>query len=504
LGATRSRLVFQLLAESIVLALLGGAVGLAIAVFAVEATKKFGAQDLPRFQETTVDGLSLLFLFGISLGTALLFGLLPAWTTSKADLTSSLKEDGDHRGTMGPTRRRGQAWLVGGQVALACLLLMGAGLLTRSFQALQSVPLGFEPGNIVTADIFLSSDKYVDQRQCQAFFDTLLEKIRQLPGISAIAINDNLPFKVQTEAGFGVSGEAEPGSEKDVPFLTPQVVSSDYFRLMKIPLVRGRSFDENDQAGRQKVAIINESIAKRFFPGRDPIGEQIHDRHENRGLPRNYYTIVGVVRDSLHENPESASVPFQAYYPYTQGPIGSTVVNSATLLLEVAGDAKLTTASIRRVLATIDPDVPLSNVSSLGAVVGKTFLLRQVAMMVVNVFSGVALFLASIGLYAILAYAVARRKREFGIRLALGAPSTNILSLIIRHGAKVVGIGLVIGTLAALVLFQFLGSLLYGVSATDPLALTFSLVLLSTTCFVACLLPALRAIRINPIKALRE
>jgi predicted permease len=505
LGASRWRLTLQLFAESLVLALTGGGLGLLIGFVSVEAIKAFGPADLPRFQETRVDTGSVTFVLVTTLLTALLFGLLPAWAGSRNDLVSALKKDGERSGTAGPQRQRSQALLVGGQVALAGMLLIGAGLLTRSFQALQSIPLGFNPKSVLTADIFLSDAKYADQTKCQIFFDLLLEKVGRLPGVTSVAFNNNLPFHNRDIEGFGVAGQPDVDLPH-APLLDSQVISPNYFRALEMPLLRGRMFDLPDyQAGKEKVVIISKRIADRYFPDRDPIGQQIFDLNYLVGLKRNYYTIVGVAPNVQRDSPEVQQTPFQAYYPYCEDPTTPPVsINAGTVILRTEADPQSLTISLREIVSTMDPGVSLSNITSFDEFIGNTFMIRQVAMIVVGLFSIVALCLAAIGLYAVLSYSVIQRKRELGVRMALGAKPVNILGLVIGQGIRVAMGGLMIGIGIALILFQFIPGVLYGVSATDGFALGSAVVVLGLAAALACLLPGLRATRVNPMTALRE
>ncbi len=503
LGASRSNLIVQLLTESLVLALTGGGLGLLLGFLGVEAIKALGPPDLPRFQETSVDAVSVTVALATTFLTALLFGLIPAWAGSRSDLLSALKEEGERGGTAGPQRQRSQAFLVGGQVALAVILLIGAALLTRSFQELQNVPLGFNPKNVLTTDVFLSDAKYADQAKCKTFFDTLLEKVSRLPGVTSAAINDSLPFHNRDFNGFGVTDQ--PAVDlAHTPLLDPQVISPDYFRTLQIPLLRGRRFDERDQTNQEKVVIISQSIADRYFSGQDPIGKQIHDINDLSGFKRNYYTIVGVVPNIQRDSPETQQTPFQAYYPYAEDPTPPLSVNSATVILKTTADPHVMATALRKIVVTLDPGVSLSNVGSFDDLVASSFTIRQIAMMVVGVFSIVALLLAAIGLYAVLSNSVIQRRRELGIRIALGAPAANILGLVIGQGIRVVSIGLAVGVAAALILLQFVQSVLYGVSAGDGFALVSAVMALGLAASLACLLPAMRAARTNPITALRE
>jgi predicted permease len=279
----------------------------------------------------------------------------------------------------------------------------------------------------------------------------------------------------------------------------------DYFRVLGIPLLRGRLFDDRDQTGKENVVIINESIAQRFFSGEDPIGKHLDDLGDRFGKERHYCTIIGVAANVVHDNPESQETPFQAYYPYTQTAGGfGDAPKFETLVLHATGDAQSAIASLRKTVAAIDPDLPLSNVGRYDDLIAKSFATKRLALVVLGLFSGAALLLAAIGLYAVLSYSVSQRIREIGVRMALGAKPASILNLITRQGLKLVCFGLIIGILAGLTLGQFLGSLLYGVSVADPVALGTSVLVLAVAALLACLLPALRATRINPITALRE
>jgi putative ABC transport system permease protein len=504
LGAGRLRLVLQLLAENSLLALAGGLLGLAISFAAVEAIKAFGPQDIAHLQETRVDAASLLFVLGISLFTAILFKLFPAWIASEAGFASTLKDKGERGSTAGPQRQRSQAFLVGGQVARASILLIGAGLLARSFQVLHSIPLGFNPHNVLTTDIYLADAKYADPAKCTVFFDTLLDKVGHLPGVTAVAINTNLPFHGENVGSFGVAGQ--PDSDlAHMPLLDPQFISPGYFTALGIPLLRGRVFNQQDRADKQRVVIISERIAERYFAGQDPIGKQIHDMNDLSGLPRNYFTIVGVVANVQHGNPESQQTPFQAYYSYAQSTNAlDSINNSGTLVVRTQGDPPAIANAVHKVIAEIDPKVSMATAVTFDDLVWKTFAVRRIATVVVSLFSTAALLLAAVGLYAVLSYSVIQRRHEIGIRMALGAQTINILRLVVRQGLRIVLIGLVVGVLTALTLTQFIGSVLYGVSATDPVTLGISVLVLGLAALIACMLPAVRATRINPITALRE
>ena len=503
LGAERGRLVLQLLTESAVLSLLGGTAGLLFSHWATGVIKLFGPSESERFSEIGIDGIALLAALLISALTALVSGLLPALTGSKTAPGSALKQDGGRSLTNGPKHQRAQAFLVGGQIALASILLIGAGLLVRSLQAVQSLPLGFSTRNALIGDIYLSADKYAGPDKGKIFFDALLEKAEKLPGVTKAAMSTDLPFYDWSLNSFGVAGESDADSEK-APVLEPQAVSPDYFSTLEIPLLRGRVFNDLDQPGKEKVVIVNESLAQHFFPGQDPIGKQIHDYKDRSGHTRSYYTIVGVVGNVQHDLPEAPKTPFQAYYPYAQDPWVQRPINFGTIVLKTEIDARSVIAEFRKTVAAIDPDTPVLRISTFDEFIGKYFAFRELTTTTVSVFAGVAMLLSAVGLYAVISYSVAQRTREIGVRTALGAPSTSILVMVIRNGLGIVCAGLIIGVVFALILSRFITSVLYGVSPTDPLTLGVCATLLGIAAFLACVIPALRATRINPITALRE
>jgi putative ABC transport system permease protein len=504
LGASRLRLIAQVLIETSLLAATGGIVGLLLSAWGLDAVRALAPEDVSRFQEIKLDGGSLAFVVIITALTALGSGLFPALVNSRTNIASALKQEGNRGGTPGRQRYRGQAFLVTGQVALTSVLLIGAGLLARSFQALQNAPLGFNPSHVLTADINLSHAKYSTQAACQAVFDRLLTKVRQLPGVIAAGLNSDPPFLSNNAVGFGIAGQPDPNTS-EVPGLDWQWITPDYFRAAEMPLLQGRSITDQDGPDKEKVVIISQSIAQRFFPGENPVGKQLHDRADvDVGAPeRHLFTIVGVVGNVQHNNPESQQSPFQAYYPYAQN-VWPNPISWGTLVIRTESDPRLLIAPLEKVVASIDPNLPLSNVDPFNDFIGKSFATKRLAATVVSLFSGAALLLAAVGLYGVLSYSVAQRKREIGVRIALGAESKNILQLVVKQGFTVVGVGLIIGLVAALALSHLIAGILYGVSVADPISVGLSVLVLSFTTLIACLLPAFRAIRINPITALRE
>ena len=503
LGASRTELIVQSIFETSTLALAGGILGLPLSAWSVDLIRSLSPEEVTRFQEVTLDNASLAFVLAITVCTTLLAGVLPAWLGSKIELGQSLSEGGERGRTAGPARQKKQSFLVVGQVALTFLLLTVAGLLARSYDALQKQPLGFDAPHVLTGDIHLPDSRYSDQTKCKAAVDEILNKLRRLPGVTGVALNDDLPFKTAAWATFGIGGRPDPKPGQE-PLSEHQIVSADYFSVLGMPILRGRGFTDQDQDDSEKVAIVSESLARKFFPGQDPIGKQTHDFIERRGLKRTFYTIVGVVPDAEHSSPETPGPQFQIYYPYTQRRSDLSRVNDTTLVLSVAGDTSAAIPLIQKTIASVDPDLPFSNVATLSELVEKGFATRHLSMLVVTLFSGAALLLAAVGLYGVLSYSVSQRKRELGIRVAVGAQAGNIFRLVVTQGLLIGAIGLVVGLAGALIFGRFVQAALYQVPSTDPPTLIAAASVLWLTALLACLFPAVRAMRIDPIQALRE
>jgi predicted permease len=501
LGASRCRLIGQLLLETGFLSLMGGTVGLLVALLSIALIRAVSPEYLYRFQEVSLNTTALSFIFGVTALVSLLSGLLPAWNLSKANLGSALKDEGGRAGTISRQRQRAQSLLVTGQVALACVLLIGAGLLVRSFRAALTLPLGFNPHHLLTANINPTSNKYTsDVTRLRHLWDAVLEKARGLPGITDAGMNSQQPFEYtfgDPNAPFHVPGQpdSEPGKE---PTMCPQDISSGYFKTAQIPLLQGRDFNAEDRADSQHVVIIDEALAQRFFPGQDPVGKQIEDLSASGS--QKTWTIVGVVQNSRHHSPDHPLASFQAYFPYTQ----RENLFWQFLLLRTPGDPNVLVSAVRKIVAEVDSDVPVTNIMRFDDLIADRFWARRLGVLLVSIFSGAALFLSAVGLYGVLAYSVSQRRREIGVRIALGAQASNILRLVIRQGLKLVCFGLVVGIVSALIIVRFIDSILYGVSGNDPVSFALAVVVLGLAALLACLLPALRATRINPITALRE
>jgi putative ABC transport system permease protein len=498
LGATRSTLAGNALLESLMLSLLGAGIGWLVALGLIGLIKEVGLQEsLARVDRVAFDGATLTFFVGITSLVALLTGSLSALKAAAAG--TGLKDLPNRSGTAGRQRQRTQRILVIGQVALSCVLLTAAALLVRSFVAAQSQPLGFNPEHLVAAEVSLTSRKYDELAKIRQFFDTVLEQIQRLPGVTEACMDDDLPFVLEwgNFDPFFLPGEsrAEPGR---APVVTTKSISPTYFRTLQIPILRGRGFSAEDTAASQPVVIINEALASHYFPNEDPIGKQIiiYAMHADNNIAR---TIVGVAGNILYDSPDSHRPTFDGYFPYSQRPM-----NNEVLVLRASGDLAPLAPAIRKIVASTDPEVPIGKITTFDRLIATRFTSRQTGMLLVSTFSAVALFLSAIGIYGTLAYTVVQRTRELGIRVSVGSTSLGILKLVLRDGLQVVGIGLLAGVLVALGVAGFLQSVLYGVSAHDPVALGTGVVVLTVVAFTACLLPAIRAARIDPTVVLRS
>jgi putative ABC transport system permease protein len=500
LGASRLRLMARILLEIALASLLGGTLGIVIAFWSIALIKWGSPVYLYAFKKVELDPTALLFVVGITTLVALLAGLPPALGLSRIKLSVALREEGGRSGTAGPQQQRIQSFLVVGQVALACVLLIDAGLLVRSFKAAQDLPMGYNPHHLLTANLTPKTRKYLGPASYRQFFDALLQKARRLPGVTAAAMNDEQPFEWtfgDLNDPFRVIGvpPPEPGKE---PMLCAQNISPGYFETMQIPLLQGRDFNSADRPDSEKVVIVDRALVEHFFPKQNPIGKQI--QWLGAWDTKDLWTIVGVVENSRHNGPDHNLAPFQAYFPYEQ----RTYLERAFLLLRTQGDPLALIPEVRRIVADLDPDVPVTRMMSFDDNIAEKSATARLSALLAGIFSGVALFLSAVGLYGMVAYSVSQRRREIGVRIALGAQSSNVLRLVTLQGLKLVAIGLVIGLIAALVLVRFIENILYGVSGGDPITLATAVMILGLAATLACLVPALRATRVNPITALRE
>ena len=503
LGASRTRLAMQVFVESAILALLGGSAGVLFALWGLDAIKAIAPANVARFQETRVDLMVLAFTAAIAVGAGMLVGLWPALRVSgNASFTLALHEGG-RRTSDGIQRQRARAGLVIAQVALALLLLAAAGLSLKSFRNAQQTPIGFNPHNVLTLLISLPKAGYDTDEKVAAFHAQLVERVRALPGVRAAALGNNVPFDdTENDSYFHLTGTppTPPGSE---PSAEISAVTPGFFEVMGMPILRGRNFDATDRPNQAHSVIIDESFARRYFPGKDAIGQQIDDT-QSEAKPPPPVTVVGIVPRTRNEAPgEDNSEKLnmvEMYYCLAQSPERRT-----SLLVRVAsGDPLPLVPAIKCELQALDPDQAISSVSTMEKDVAKSLGTRRMLMSLLGAFAALALVLASVGLYGVMALTVTQRTRELGIRLALGANRVDVFRLVLGQGMVLVCTGLGIGLLGALGAGRGLASMVYGVGSWDLPALSFALFALSAVALVACWFPAQRATRVDPIIALRS
>jgi putative ABC transport system permease protein len=455
----------------------------------------FSSDRLPRIAEIHVDNRVLSFTFAVSLLTGLLFGLVPALQVSKTDLNESLKESG--RSAMGGRhRQRARNLLVVSEVALSLVLLVGAGLLAKSFLRLQSVNPGFTPDHLLTATLELPRAKYEDDASKSQFFRQVVERAGALPGVEAAGAISHLPLSGKEELdGFSIEGRTDPIEASLIQTADFRVITPDYFRAMRIPLLKGRFFNEQDRASTTYSAIIDESFARRFFPGEDPLGKRIdEDGSRNR---RGFAVIVGVVGGVKHTDVKAEARPAM-YVPAEQSPW-----ETMTLVVRSSGDPTALAAALREEVSAVDKDQPLSEIATMEQIFAKAVAPQRFNLLLVSLFAALALALSTVGVYGVIAYSVTQRAQEMGVRLALGANSRDILRLVIGQAMRVSLLGVALGLVAAVALTRVMTSLLFEVSATDPVVFVGLAVLLIIVTLVASFIPARRATKVDPLVALR-
>ncbi len=498
LGAGRGRLIRQLLTESLLLASFGGLLGLAFAVGWVRLLKGLIRAELPTWITIDLDWRVLVFTLVVSLLTGLIAGLAPALQASKPDLNELLKEGA--KGSQG--RRQGlRKALIVAEVALAMVLLIGAGLLVKSFQRLQQTDLGFNPDNLLTMRVALPWRKFNDQqgpeRQKQ-FFQQLLERLSALPGVETATMTSNLPLAAERQEGkltFTVEGQSADEQQRN-PFVNDIRVSPNYFQAMGIPLVAGRTLTEFDAATTERVGVISQRLAERMFPNQNPIGKRL--KVGDLFSQSQWTTIVGIVRNVKHED-IGGDGGLDLYVSYQQ--VGES--NMYLLLRTKVPPLNLADAATRAVWAS-DPEQSVFNIATMEARIADTVWQRRLSGTLFLVFAGLALALAGIGIYGVMSYTVSQRTREIGIRMALGAQPRDVLLVIVGQGAKIIFLGLSIGLLVALLGGRLIKGMLYGISSADPLVYLLVAVSLAAVALLACWLPARRATKVDPLRALRQ
>jgi predicted permease len=488
LGAGHGRLIRQFMTESMLLAVCGGVAGLLLAYEGLHLFIRL-APDIPRLNETTIDPHVLIFSAVLTLGTGLIFGIAPALQGSRTDLQDSLKESGN-RLTSGATRARARNVLVVAEMALALMLLAGAGLLVRSFVRVQQVDPGFNPKNLLTAFVMLPPSKYPEPRRQAQFFYEVMERIASLPGVECAGGADSAPMLTNDTGPVSIEGHpVEPEIQAERPKITP-----DYFRAMGIPLLRGRTFAWADNEGSLPVAIISESAARQYWPDEDAMGKRV--KLEDGSAPV-WRQVIGIVGDVRQDSVVEAARP-EVYAPLLQAP-----VPYMALIVRTRTQPAALTAAVRQAVMAVDKDQPLFQVETMQQVVDDSVAGRRFQMSLLAVFATIALGLAAIGIYGLMSYTVNQRTHEIGIRMALGAKRGEILHLVVRHGMMLAIVGVVLGTVGALLLTRFLSSMLYGVGANDPTTLLSVATLLIGVAALASYIPARRATRVDPMVALR-
>jgi predicted permease len=495
LGAGRARLIRQLLTESVLLAGAGGIGGLLLSLWGIQILKNFLAQNalLPRGDAVSVDGWVLVFTFGISLLTGLIFGLAPGLVASKTDLNDALKEDGRRVGGSARDRRLRQALIVG-EVALALVLLVGAGLMMQSFLQLRRVDPGFGPENVLTADLYLPVSRYQKSSHVSNFHHQILERISALPGVKSAGGTAYLPFS-GTYNSWTIEIENRPvSSPRHWQEAGWHPVTLNYFQTMGIPLISGRKFvaSDDDEAA-PGVAVINEAAARVIWPGEEPLGVSI--KVEGRR-----YTIVGMVKDVRHFRLEDEVVP-EIYFPFTKLPI---TWRGIILVVRTESDPNQIIASLRHAVQELDKDQPIYNVRTLEGLIDNSVARPQFNLFLLGMFAALALIMSSLGLYGVMSYAVMQRTHEIGIRIALGAPARDVLRMVVKQGMTLALIGVALGLAGALALTRVMWNLLFNVSATDPTTFALIALLLISVAAIASYMPARRATKIDPLQALRH
>lgn len=491
LGAGRGRLIRQLLTESVVLAVGGGVAGVILARWGLDALLALAPSSLPRISEIHLDSGVLIFSLALSIITGLVFGIAPAWLAARADVNEALKQ-GTRGSTEGGARGRLRSALVVLEVTFALMLLGGAGLLARSFMQLAHVDPGFTPENATLLQLSLPQKKYAMPEQQTAFADALLERVKVLPGVQWAGITHSMPLLGGYVLTFSIEGRP-PIAPSDQPSASYYAVTPDYFRAMGIRLIRGRTFTPRDDAKAPRVAIINEAFARQFFPNEDPIGKRIDI---DLG-PDAWREIVGIVGDIKQNGPDQATSA-QSYEPFAQKPF-----SSIDLVIRTKGAPTALLGALRPAVYAVDKDQPVGAIRPLEEILADSIARQRFAMTLLSVFSVVALVIAAVGIYGVMAYNVVQRTGEFGIRMALGAQQRDVLRLVLMQGGKLIGLGLVIGLSATLAASRAMGSMLFNTSAYDPVTLATITLLLGAVALIACLLPANRATKVNPIEALR-
>jgi predicted permease len=494
LGAARLRLIRQLLTESLLLSTAGALAGVLVAEFGVRFVKTFGPSNIPRLGEVNLDWRVFAFTFLITLFVGILFGLAPAFAAARRNLSESVREGG-HRTTAGHAGQKIRQALLVCEVAMALVLVIAAGLLTRTFLRLLSAGGGFNAEHVLTFELSLPNTKYPDQDRIVALYHELLLRMQNLPGVESAGISEVVPLAGAGESTGMRIPDFHSADEKERPYANYTIVTPGYFFAIGTSVLQGRDFSESDTADSMPVAIINQAMAKKFWPGQNPLGKAA-------GVPIRKFdmTIIGIIPDLKHLSLREEPAP-EVYVPYTQNPWPSMLVMQAVIRTKADPDSVL--AGVRDAVHFVDSDLPLAKVTTLAAIVDTSLAQPRFSMLLLGSFGALALLLASIGIYGVISYSVAQRTQEIGIRLALGAQRRNVFGMILSQGARLAGLGIAIGLVLAFGVARLMSSFLFGVQPADPLTFAAVCALLLAVAFLACYIPARRATRVDPLTALR-
>src|ERR1700676_2055010 len=492
LGASSPRLVRQLLIESLLLALLGGVVGVSLASVVVPAVRAFSPGSVPRLADARLDASVLLYSLLLCLITGVLFGLVPALQAAGKELHGSLKE-GSRGSSGGDSRGRLRSLLVVSEMAVALVLMTGAGLLIESFSRLMHINPGFSSADLMTFPMNLPPNHYATPENQTLFYRQILEHVKSVPGVQAAGLTSYLPLSGGARfVYFCPEGTVCQGVGKD-PTTALRQVSADYFDTVRTPLLKGRVFFERDTASSPMVVVVNQTIAGRYWPGQNPIGKHLANSRDR--IPRE---VVGVVSDVKFTALTAANVE-EMYLPLEQNPWAAT-----TLIVRSPGNPQSLVSAVRAKIAEIDPNLPIAGIATMDTVVGSSVAQPRLIMQFVGVFAGFALILAAIGIYGVMAYSVSARQQEMGIRMSLAAEPADILKMVVGQGMRLALLGVAIGVAASLALTRLISTLLFGIHPTDPFAFSASALALLATALLASYLPARRATRVDPITILRR
>jgi predicted permease len=492
IGAGRWRIVRQLLTESVVLSCAGGAFGLLVAYWGLDGLRALDPGNIPRLQNVALDGRVLSFTFGVAVLTGVLFGLAPALRGSRVNLGETLKEGG--RNSVGGHRRLRDA-LVVAEVALSLVLLAGAGLLVRSFARVEQVEPGFDARGVVSMRFSLAGTSYAGKRGLE-FYQPLLERVRHLPGVEAAGAVSTVPLNGSVGWGNITIEGYSPASGRAAIQSDQRAASPGYFETMRVPLLGGRYFDEHDTKDSTPVVIIDENMARAYWPGQNPLGKRLKlGELEDKDSP--WMTIVGVV-GNVKQYALDADSRVTLYVPQQQDSFGTMYVVART-----SGDPQSLASAVTREARSIEPNAPVIDVKTMAERLSDSLARRRFSMLMLALFALVAMVMSAVGIYGVISYSVEQRTREIGLRMALGAQARDALRMVVRQGMTLTLVGVGVGLLGALLLTRVMRGLLYGVSATDPLTLTSVALLLVLVALAACLVPARRAARVDPMVALR-